>query len=108
MDRFKWLARLRTLKLPLLVLLLGLGLMLLPDGSGKGAGEIPPEEKLERVLTQCRGVGECRVLVSEKGVVVACEGAEDPKVQLQILRAITSYTGFASDKITVLKMVEQS
>lgn len=108
MDRDKWLARLRTLKLPLLVLFLGLGLMLLPDRSGMEADEVMPEEKLGRVLAQCKDVGECWVLVSDKGVVVVCEGAEDPKVQLQILRAITSYTGFSSDKITVLKMIEQS
>ena len=108
MDREKWLARLKKLKLPLLVLLLGIGLLLLPEGGGKNAEELLPEEKLEQMLSQCRGVGECRVLVSENGVVVACRGAEDPKVQLQILRAITSFTGFASDKITVLKMIESS
>ncbi len=105
MDREKWKNRLKTLKLPLLVLLLGLGLMLLPEGGTKGTDPLRPEEKLEQTLAQCRGVGDCRVLISECGVVVVCQGAEDPAVQLQILRAVTSYTGFASDKITVLKMI---
>ena len=46
------------------------------------------------------------MIVSENGVVVVCRGAEDAKVRLDIIRAIGSYTGFGSDKITVLKMAD--
>lgn len=106
MDRAKWSERLKTLRIPLLVLLLGVGLMLIPESSGAGADT--PEEKLEQVLRQSRGVGDCSVLISDSGVLVVCDGAEDPGVQLQILRAVTAYTGFASDKITVLKMADHS
>lgn len=106
MDREKWRDRLKALRIPLLVLLLGIGLMLIPERGSEG--DQTPEEKLEQVLRQSSGVGACRVLVSENGVLVVCEGAEDPGIQLQILRAVTAYTGFASDKITVLKMADHS
>lgn len=106
MDREKWREHMKNLRIPLLVLLLGLGLMLIPERQSAGADT--PEEKLEQVLGQSSGVGDCLVLVSENGVLVVCTGAEDPKVQLQILRAVTAYTGFSSDKITVLKMADHS
>ena len=49
-------------------------------------------------------MGEARVLVSDSGVVVACEGAASAEVRLDILRAVRSYTGFGTDKITILKL----
>ena len=102
-------ARLGHFKLPALVLLLGLLLLLLP---GKGGAEAestpcPSEERLEELLRHSAGVGEVEVLISESGVVVLCRGAQDPQVRLDIVRAVSSYTGFGSDKIAVLKMAEK-
>lgn len=95
-------------RIPILVLVIGLALMLLPGlSSGKEEAE-GPEEKLESLLCETSGVGKARVLISESGVVVICAGAEDPRVRLDILRAVGSYTGFGSDKITVLKMADQT
>ena len=95
-------------RIPVLVLVLGLALMLTPSFSGKEQASDGPEEKLRALLCETRGVGETRLLISETGVVVICTGADDPRVRLDILRAVGSYTGFGSDKITVLKMADQS
>lgn len=92
---------------PLLVLLLGLLLMMLPSG-GKDKAQVIPEENesLAGVLSSTKGVGESRVLLSENGVVVVCEGAENASVRLDIIRAVGSYTGFSSDRITILKLAD--
>ena len=58
------------------------------------------------MLSCTNGVGRAEVIASECGVVVVCDGAEDAKVRLDIIRAVSSYTGFASDKITILKMTD--
>ncbi len=63
---------------------------------------------MQEILSNTRGVGRAMVLISEKGVVVACTGAEDPQVKLDIIRAIGSYTGFGSDRITVLKLADET
>ena len=96
------------LKLPLLILLIGLFLMLLPSGSQDAALPEDPGERMQEILSNTRGVGRAMVLISEKGVVVVCAGAEDPQVKLEIIRAIGSYTGFGSDRITVLKLADES
>ncbi len=96
------------LKLPLLVLAAGLFLMLLPTGSHEEALSEDPGERIQEILSNTRGVGRAMVLISEKGVVVVCAGAEDPQVKLEIIRAIGSYTGFGSDRITVLKLADES
>lgn len=99
------LGKLEKFKYPLLVLILGVTLMLLPTGS-PGPAEGDADALLRQVLSCSEGVGEAQVIVSENGVVVVCRGAEDAKVRLDIIRAIGSYTGFGSDKITVLKMAD--
>lgn len=91
-------------KYPLLVLAIGVVLMLLPGGGSKEAAETDPDALLREVLSCSEGVGDTRVIVSGNGVVVVCEGAENAKVRLDIIRAVGSYTGFGSDRITVLKM----
>ena len=96
------------LKLPFLILLIGLFLMLLPSGSQDAALPEDPGERMQEILSNTRGVGRAMVLISEKGVVVACTGAEDPQVKLDIIRAIGSYTGFGSDRITVLKLADET
>lgn len=106
-DKKTVLQKLEKLKIPALVFLLGMVLLLLPTGSGKTEAR-DPDTRLEEVLSRTQGVGRARVLISDKGVVVLCEGAEKPQVRLDIIRAVGSYTGFGSDKITVLKMAEVS
>ena len=99
-------ARLEKFKYPLLVLIVGVMLMLIP---GKNAYLDTPsgtDEPLKTVLSCTNGVGRAEVIASECGVVVVCDGAEDARVRLDIIRAVGAYTGFASDKITILKMSE--
>ena len=100
----KILSKLDKVKYPLLVLAIGVVLMLLPGGGSKEAAETDPDALLREVLSCSEGVGDTRVIVSGNGVVVVCEGAENAKVRLDIIRAVGSYTGFGSDRITVLKM----
>lgn len=106
MEGKRILETLDRLKFPLLALLLGLGILLLP---GKSREAEPPSDVnglLQQTLSCTRGVGQARVIVSDKGVVIVCQGADDAQVRLEIVRAVGSYTGFSSDRITVLKMAE--
>lgn len=98
----------QKLRLPLLILVIGLFLMLLPSGSRDTALPEDPGERMQEILSNTRGVGRAIVLISEQGVVVVCSGAEDPQVKLDIIRAIGSYTGFGSDRITVLKLADET
>ena len=91
-------------KTPLFILLAGLLLLLLPGGEEKSVPAEPPEAALADILSKTQGVGEARVLISDSGVVVACDGASSAEVRLDILRAVRSYTGFGTDKITILKL----
>ena len=109
MDEFKKkLGRLERFKYPLLVLLAGVLLMLLPlsPSTPKAEAEDSSNRQLEQILSCARGVGEARVLLSDSGVVVVCKGADDAAVRLDMIRAIRSYTGFGSDKITILKLAD--
>ena len=100
------LKKLDAIKYPLLILAFGVFLMLLPSGRALDPTEEETNTALERVLSCSDGVGEVRILISETGVIVACEGAENPKLKFDILHAIGSYTGFGSERITILKMVK--
>lgn len=105
MEKIKLAESLKKYKYPLLVLLVGLGLMLLP--SFEKPVEAPAsDERLRDTLAAVEGVGESKVLISDNGVVVVCAGAENAKVRLEILYAVRSYTGFGSDKITILKLAD--
>ncbi len=95
-------------KLPLLVLFFGLMLMLLPASGGNRKDEKDPDLTLQEILSHTKGVGQAMILISDHGVVVACTGADDPRVRLDIIRAVGSYTGFGSDRITMLKFAETS
>ncbi len=101
MDKGKFLEK---YKYPLLVLAFGLLLMLMPGGQGTEAEPAVGEEALSQLLSHTEGAGQTQVLVSEQGVVVLSQGAERADIRLKILQAVQSYTGFAADKITVLKM----
>ncbi len=39
-----------------------------------------------------------------RGAVVACQGADDPKIRLAIVEAVSKATGLGADRISVLKM----
>ena len=39
-----------------------------------------------------------------KGAIIVCQGADDPKVQLAIVNAVSKATGLGADRISVLKM----
>lgn len=102
------LKKLEKFKYPLLILLIGIGILLLPGSSDKEAEDRADDENsLQTALTCTEGVGKVHVLVSEKGAVIVCEGAENAKTRLDIITAVRTYTGFSSDKITVLKMTDQ-
>ena len=98
--------KLEKFKYPLVVLVIGVALMMLPTGSSQANEATDRDEQVAVILSQTEGVGEARVLISENGVVVACTGAENARVRLDIIRAVSSYTGFTSDKITILKMAD--
>lgn len=93
--------KLDQFKYPLLMLLIGIALMLLPVSprTQKSA----PQPELAELLSQAQGVGEARVLISDEGVIVVCDGADDAEVRWEILEAVRSYTGFAADKICILR-----
>lgn len=90
---------LNRFKYPLLVLVVGILLMLMPAGGG-----VKKEDNdLQSVLSHAHGVGETYVIASDNGVVVVCSGADNAQVRLDVINAVSDYTGFGSDKITVLK-----
>ncbi len=105
-ERKKLTAKLEKYKYPLLILAIGLLILLLPGGGGKQSQAPGPDQQLQELLSSAEGIGKTMVLSSDKGVVVICEGASNPRVRLDIIRAIGSYTGFGSDKITIMKMSE--
>ena len=102
-ELIKKLKSVRGLAVPLLILLLGILLMLLPSGGEKKQQSTDGDRLLAELLSECRDVGKAKILISESGVIVVCEGAAKASVRLDILRAVYSYTGFGSDKVTILE-----
>ena len=76
--------------------------MLLPSASARDTIQ---ENSLSEALSLTQGVGEAYVLVSENGVVVVCDGAQDAATRLNIIMAVRTCTGFGADQITVLKRI---
>ena len=105
MNKTKAMDLLDKFKYPLLILVLGVILMLLPTGSAKSE-EAEGNERIQQMLSSVEGVGEAQVIISDNGVVVVCRGAENAAVRLDIIRAISAYTGFGSDRITMLKLAD--
>ena len=98
---------LERFKYPLLVLTLGVLMMLIPGNSrDKLSCDQSEGAQISRILSQTKGVGEAEVLISDSGVVVVCGGADKAEVRLEIISAIRSYTGYGSDKITILKTAD--
>ena len=94
------LEKLKAYRFPLLILLLGVALMLLPSAPSRSPAA---EASLSEALSLTQGVGEAYVLVSDSGVVVVCDGADNAAVRLEIVTAVRTYTGYGADQITVLK-----
>lgn len=93
-------------KYPLVILVIGLLFLLFPADQSKNISAESEDILLQQVLACSKGVGEAMLISSENGVVISCEGANNAQVRLDIIRAVSSYTGFSSDKITILKMVK--
>ena len=92
-------------KYPLIIFFIGL-CFLIPSGKNN-TKDVSNDESamLQDILSRSEGAGETRVLISENGVVVVCEGAEKASVRYNIIGAVKAYTGFSADRITVLKLV---
>lgn len=93
--------RIKSMKWPFIMLALGILLMVIPGNSSRQS-ENSSEERLAAILKASEGVGETSVLISDTGVIVSCEGARNAQVRLRILAAVEAYTGFRSDKVTIL------
>ena len=103
MDRVR--DTVEKLKTPLLILLMGVALLLLTGHTETELTETPREDALlQETLSAVRGVGEVRVLLSDKGAVVVCRGADNAETRLTVIRAVKTYTGFGSDRIAVIQM----
>ncbi len=84
-------------------------LLLIPSGSdgAEDGSASEAESRLESVLAEVEGAGRVRVLCSEEGAAVVCEGAADAAVRLAVTRAVAAYTGLGSNEITVLPMRDE-
>ncbi len=93
-------------KYPLIILVVGLVLLALPSGSksqGEAAIQKDDEQRLEMILESSMGVGQAKVLLSENGAVIVCDGAANPEVKLCVIKATEAFTGLGCDEIQVLK-----
>ena len=109
----------------LLALALGLALLLLPRRSADTSAAAPAATapaaagdpldasgipldtesgRLAALLANIGGVGAAEVLLSARGCVVVCEGADRADVRLSVTNAVAAYTGLGSDRIEILKM----
>lgn len=99
----------------LLLLLAGLFLIMLPgtgENKEKMAESTQEELRLKGALQSLEGVGDVYVLLAEEGgrnggysgAVILCQGANDAAVRLQIVEAVSAFTGMGSNRIIVLKM----
>lgn len=91
----------------LLVAAVGLVLLLWPGGAtdAEDTGAPSPEEqRIEALITRIEGVGQARVLLSEGGAVVVCEGAERSSVRLAVTQAVRCYTGLGANEVTIFHM----
>ena len=93
-------------KYPIIIMVIGVIMMLLPGTGESQTLGAQTDIAVSKLLSDSAGVGKAVVLISDKGVIVVCEGADKAEVKLKILRAIESYTGYGSEKITILKMAD--
>ena len=100
-------SKIEKYKYPVAILIIGLLLMIIPvDGKKSNDVSLSEAQILCDALRETEGVGKVRVILSDKGAVIICDGANDAKVRLDIIRAVGSYTGLTTDKISVLRMTE--
>lgn len=93
-------------KYPLIILVIGLVLISLPSGakhSDEASIQKDDEQRLALILESSAGVGEAKVLLSENGAVIVCDGAANPEVKLCVVKATEAFTGLGCDEIQVLK-----
>jgi len=91
-------------KVPVFMLILAGTILLFPTKSTDKVHTEDADLYFQQMLSSTQGVGRAMIAISENGVVVTCDGATNAKVRLDIIHAVSSYTGFSSDKITILKM----
>lgn len=99
--------RLVSARYVLIVAAVGLLLLLWPTGSGiSGEDSLSQgeEARVETILSRIEGVGQAELLLSEKGAVVVCQGADDAGVCLRVTQAVRCYTGLGADKVQIFKM----
>ena len=95
-------------KYVLLVAAVGLALLLWPASDRSAApGPAGEEEaRLEALLSRMEGVGQVRLLLSDNGAAVVCQGADAGSVRLAVTEAVRCYTGLGADRIEIFKMNE--
>ena len=103
------------------LLILGAALLFFGIASGKNKESDIDEansmekyrEQLEGMLRSVEGIGEVRVMINGKnangefkitGVAVICRGAENPRVQKDIVGIISSLCGIPTNRIYVTAM----
>lgn len=101
-------ALLKKNKYVLLVLALGLVLLLLPSGSGSAASASAAAvsqtgDALTLLLSEMEGVGQVTSLVSDYGAVIVCDGAYSSETRLNVINAVSTYTGLGSNRIIVIQ-----
>ena len=99
--------RLFSARYVLIVTAVGLLLLLWPTGGGMAGEENlsqGEEARVEAILSRIEGVGQAELLLSEQGVVVVCQGADDAGVRLRVTQAVRCYTGLGADKVQIFKM----
>ena len=97
-------------KYALLAAVVGLALLLWPAGGHAGGGADgsadTEEARLEALLSRMEGVGRIRLLLSDSGAAVVCQGADASSVRLAVTEAVRTYTGLGADRIVIFKMNE--
>lgn len=99
--------KLSGLRYALLVAAVGLVLLLWPFGASGAedtGAETAEEQRIEALLTRIEGVGQTRVLLSDSGAVIVCEGAESSSVRLAVTQAVRCYTGLGANEVTIFPM----
>lgn len=102
-------ALLKKNKYVLLVLALGLALLLLPSGKHSEADSfvlsaaVSAGDDLTLLISEIEGVGEVSTLVSDFGAVIVCDGASSAATRLNVINAVSTYTGLGSDRICVIQ-----
>lgn len=96
-------------KLELLILIVFICALLVVVISGRNAEEPDAEGRMRALLSGIEGAGRVRVMLSLDpegnyiGAVIAAQGADDVRVQLEIEWAVKTLTGIPLERIEVVK-----